>query len=237
MQCLIIRSTETTRQLTRRSPNAAPPNAHYDRPAILQLAGDVTGKRVLELGCASGVLTAQLVERGADVLGLDREPRLVELARQRLGGSARAEVADLERPLDVVPTGGINVVVASLVLHYIENWAPLLAELRRCLVPGGVLVFSVHHPITGWLLSDRADYHRTELVSEDWDWGGQCVTATFYRRSLSSIFGSLRKAGFEIDVVDEPRPGEAANVAPELLEVLNTQPVFLFVRARRGAVL
>ncbi|WP_263399582.1 class I SAM-dependent methyltransferase [Saccharopolyspora pogona] len=201
------------------------------------MAGDVTGKRVLELGCASGVLTAQLVERGADVLGLDREPRLVELARQRLGGSARAEVADLERPLDVVPTGGINVVVASLVLHYIENWAPLLAELRRCLVPGGVLVFSVHHPITGWLLSDRADYHRTELVSEDWDWGGQCVTATFYRRSLSSIFGSLRKAGFEIDVVDEPRPGEAANVAPELLEVLNTQPVFLFVRARRGAVL
>ncbi|PKW16990.1 class I SAM-dependent methyltransferase [Saccharopolyspora spinosa] len=213
------------------------PNAHYDRPAILRLAGDVAGKRVLELGCASGVLTAQLVERGADVLGLDREPRLVELAQQRLGGSARAEVADLERPLDVVPTGGIDVVVASLVLHYIENWAPLLAELRRCLVPGGVLVFSVHHPITGWLLSDRADYHRTELVSEDWDWGGQCVTVTFYRRSLSSIFGSLRKAGFEIDVVDEPRPGEAANVAPEHVEVLNTQPVFLFVRAQSGAVL
>ncbi|MEV0051172.1 hypothetical protein AB0H34_11825 [Saccharopolyspora shandongensis] len=102
-------------------------------------------------------------------------------------------------------------------------------------MPGGALVFSLHHPITGWLLSDRADYHRTEPVSEEWDWDGQRVTATFYRRPLSSIFGPLRQAGFEIDVVDEPRPRAAADVAPELFEVLDTQPVFLFLRARRGA--
>jgi hypothetical protein len=33
------------------------PNAAYDRPAILRLAGEVTGRRVLERGCAAGVLT------------------------------------------------------------------------------------------------------------------------------------------------------------------------------------
>jgi 2-polyprenyl-3-methyl-5-hydroxy-6-metoxy-1,4-benzoquinol methylase len=54
------------------------PNAIYDRPAILRLAGDLEGKRVLELGCAAGSLTAQLIESGADVLALDREPRLVD---------------------------------------------------------------------------------------------------------------------------------------------------------------
>jgi Methyltransferase domain len=79
------------------------PNARYDRPAILRLAGDVAGKRVLELGCAGGLLTAQLADRGADVLAVDREPQLVALARRRLGGHARIEVGDLERPLEFVP--------------------------------------------------------------------------------------------------------------------------------------
>jgi SAM-dependent methyltransferase len=209
------------------------PNAVYERPAILRLAGDVMGKRVLELGCAGGVLTAHLVERGAEVLAVDREPRMVALARQRVGERARVEVADAEQPLTLVPTGAVDVVVASLVLHYIKDWAPLLAELHRCLVSGGALVFSIHHPITGWWLSDRSDYHRTELVRETWDWDGLPVTGTMYRRPFSAIFHQLRDAGFAVDVVDEPTPQAAPDVDPQMFTILNTKPVFLFVRALR----
>lgn len=210
-----------------------PVNVRYDRPAILRLAGDLHGKRVLELGCAAGSLTELLAGRGADVLGVDREPDLVALARQRLGERARFEVADLAEPLTFVPAGGVDVVVASLVLHFLEDWGPLLAEVRRCLAPGGALVFSIHHPITGWLCSDRGDYHRTELVTEDWDWGERWVTAHLYRRPLSAVFGALRRAGFAIDVVDEPLPEPDPAIAPELATILTTKPVFLFVRAVR----
>lgn len=208
------------------------PNAGYDRPAILQLAGEVAGRRVLELGCAGGVLTEHLVDRGADVLALDREPRMVELAQQRMGERARVVVAELEQPLQMVPTSSMDVVVASLVLHYIADWAPMLDELHRCLVPGGVLVFSIHHPFTGWIRSDQADYHRTELITEDWDWDGQPVTGTLYRRPLSAIFGPLLQAGFTIDVVEEPHP-QTDIADPTTATILNTQPVFLFIRARR----
>src|SRR4029077_1143362 len=86
------------------------PNAAYDRPAILCLAGDITGRRVLELGCAAGVLTRKLVDRGASVLALEREPRMADLARQRLNGCARVEVADVEQPLDMVPDACIDLV-------------------------------------------------------------------------------------------------------------------------------
>jgi SAM-dependent methyltransferase len=209
----------------------SPTNVSYDRPAILRLAGDVHGRRVLELGCAAGVLTEHLADRGADVLALDREPRLIAHARDRVGTRAQFELADLERPLDV-PTGTVDIVVASLVLHYLEDWMPLLAELHRCLHPGGALVFSVHHPITGWLLSDRTDYHRVERIDETWDWNGHEVVATMYRRPLATIFGDLRHAGFRIDVVDEPRP--EPDTRPDLFEVLDTHPVFLFFRALRA---
>lgn len=211
-----------------------PVNADYDRPAILGLAGDVRAKRVLELGCAAGLLTEQLVQRGADVLALDREPRLVAHATERLGDRARFQVADLEQPLDGVPTGSVDVVVASLVLHYIEDWGPLLAELHRCLRPNGALVFSVHHPITGWNRSDRTDYHRIELVSETWNWDGETVIAQMYRRPLSDIFGQLRRAGFLVDTVDEPHPVTLPLEMDDGMRVaLTTTPVFLFVRAVR----
>jgi hypothetical protein len=76
-------------------------------------------------------------------------------------------------------------------------------------VPGGALVLSIHHPITGWQLSGKADCHRTELVSEQYDYDGQLVTVQMYRRPVSAIFRQLRGAGFTVDVVDEPQPETA----------------------------
>ncbi len=160
--------------------------------------------------------------------------RLVAHATERLGDRARISVADIEQPLDLVRTGSIDVVVASLVMHNLEDWPPLLAELHRCMTPNGAQVFSVHHPITGWNRSDKSDYHRTELVREDWDWDGHLVTATMYRRPMSVIFGQLREGGFSIDVVDEPLPESLPlDMDPRMRVALTTTPVFLFVRAHR----
>lgn len=46
-------------------------NAYYERPAMLALAGDVAGHRVLDAGCGSGPLTAALLDRGAVATGVD----------------------------------------------------------------------------------------------------------------------------------------------------------------------
>ena len=42
-------------------------NGHYERPAILDMAGDVAGRRILDAGCGSGPLFAALRDRGATV--------------------------------------------------------------------------------------------------------------------------------------------------------------------------
>lgn len=207
-------------------------NAHYDRPEILRLAGDLRGRSVLELGCAAGALTERLVDAGASVLAIDREPRMIDHAVRRLGSRAAFTVADLEEPWSDVPTDGVDVVVASLVLHYVADWGPVLAEVARCLRPGGHLVFSVHHPITGWNLSAGSDYHAVELICEDWSWEGRPVTAQMYRRSFSAIFGDLARAGFAVDAVTEPVPQTLPDQVDDgVRRALLTSPVFLFVRA------
>ncbi|WP_343046137.1 class I SAM-dependent methyltransferase [Nonomuraea typhae] len=68
-------------------------NAYYERPAILALAGDVRGRRILDAGCGSGPLFAALRERGAVVSGLDSSAGMVEQARRRLGDGADLRVA------------------------------------------------------------------------------------------------------------------------------------------------
>ena len=96
-------------------------NGYYARPAILALAGDVAGRRILDAGCGSGPLFAALRDQGAILAGFDSSAGMMELARQRLGDDADLQVADLGRPLPF-PDGAFDDVIAALVLHYLEDW-------------------------------------------------------------------------------------------------------------------
>lgn len=220
-----------------RSSATGPPNALYDRPTILRLLGPLAGRDVLELGCAGGHLTQRLVDGGAAVLAVDKSEEMVRVARQRLAGRATVEAADLEEPLCMVDDTSVDLVVASLVLHYLADWGPLLAEAHRCLRPGGTIVVSIHHPINGWLLSEQDNYHRTELIEEAWQVGGVSVAARMWRRPISAVFTPLLEAGFIIDAVVEPEPDLDESAVPDdrMRTALNTRPVFLYVRARRVA--
>lgn len=228
--------TELADEYDRSSATGAP-NALYDRPTILQLLGRLAGRKVLELGCAGGHLTQRLADGGAAVLAVDKSEEMVRAARQRLAGRATVEAADLEEVLRMVTDTSVDLVVASLVLHYLADWGPLLTEAHRCLRPGGALVLSIHHPITGWRLSEQDNYHRTELIEEEWHVGGVPVAAQMWRRPISAVFTPLLEAKFAIDAVVEPQPdlNEAAVPDDRMRTALNTKPVFLYVRALRVA--
>ncbi|WP_072482358.1 GrpB family protein [Amycolatopsis australiensis] len=206
-------------------------NALYDRPAIVDLAGDVTGKRVLDVGCAAGHLGALLAGRGADVLGIDASAGMVAIARREFGDVARFEVADVTRPLEL-EDGSIDVVTASLVLHYLKDWGATLAEFRRVLRPGGVLVFSVHHPGDDWRWFGKENYFELELLEDEFPLGDLRQRVRFYRRPLSWTFQAVRDAGFAVDRLVEPMPVPEADAAdPKWAATLRTQPRFLYFRA------
>lgn len=212
---------------------SGPPNALYDRPTMLHLLGSLEGRRVLELGCAAGHLTQALVSAGADVMALDKSERMVAHARRLVDGRARVEVADLSQPLHMVDSDSIDLVAASLVLHYLPDWQGVIGEIRRVLKPGGALVMSVHHPITGWFRSDQTDYHRVELIEEKWAVDGVETTAQMWRRPVSAVFSPLLDQGLVIDAVHEPEPGFDDRTVPDgrMRQALNATPVFLYVRA------
>jgi SAM-dependent methyltransferase len=191
-------------------------NAYYERPATLALAGDVAGRRVLDAGCGSGPLSAALRDRGAIVTGFDKSAGMLELARKRLGKDADLRVADLGRPLPY-PDGAFDDVIASLVLHYFEDWTEPLAELRRVLKPGGRLIASVNHPIVGHpVVRPGADYWATYEWSEEITTvSGQSYTLANWHRPLPAMIEAFISAGFRITAISEPPP--APDTPRELL--------------------
>ena len=213
-------------------------NAYYERPAILALAGDVAGRRILDAGCGSGPLFAALRDRGAIVTGIDKSAGMLELARRRLGADADLQVADLGSPLPF-PDGAFDDVIASLILHYLEDWGPALAELRRVLTPGGRLIVSIDHPFAIHAIQCAAghkpDYYATYNWTEEWTLGGQTVQMSFWYRPLHATTDAFTAAGFRISVISEPQPVPAAReLFPEEFPILTTNPDFLFFVLHAG---
>ncbi|MEV4603429.1 class I SAM-dependent methyltransferase [Amycolatopsis sp. NPDC049253] len=184
-------------------------NAYYARPAILDLAGDVAGRRILDAGCGSGPVLAALRDRGAEVRGFDASVKMVELARHRFGADADLRVADLSEPLPY-PDAEFDDVIVSLVLHYLEDWSAPLAELRRVLKPGGRLILAVNHPIIFKLLRPESSYFAITRWSEEYDFAGQKATLTYWHRPLHAMTDAFTAAGFRTAVISEPYPAPGA---------------------------
>ncbi|MCK9868075.1 methyltransferase domain-containing protein [Nocardiopsis dassonvillei] len=204
-------------------------NAYYERPAMLALAGDVTGRRILDAGCGAGPLSAALRDRGADVTGIDASAGMLALARRRLGDDADLRVADLSDPLPF-DDGAFDDVVASLVLHYLEDWGPTLAEIRRVLRPGGRLIASVQHPFTDYAIQDpRPDYFATTSYRDEFTFSGQTVPLRFWRRPLHAMTDAFTAAGLRLCAISEPQPDPAAReLFPDEFHALSTRIGFLF---------
>jgi trans-aconitate 2-methyltransferase len=100
-------------------------------------------RRVADLGCGSGELTASLLKRWpeARIWGVDSSPEMIEAAAAHaVPGHLSFEVADLAawsapEPLDLI--------VANASLHWVGEHEVLLPKLVNTLGPGGVLAFQV----------------------------------------------------------------------------------------------
>lgn len=203
-------------------------NAHYDRPACLDLLGDVAGRSVLDVACGPGLYAEELVARGAHVTGLDHSPRMVELSRDRVP-SAEFRVHDLADPLDWMPDSSVDLVLFALALEYIDDRTAALRELRRVLRPDGALVLSRMHPTGDWL-RHGGNYFDVRVVEEVWSKGWR---VKYWLAPLEQTCAELRDAGFLIERLTEPRPqAEAATINRDKYERLLREPTgFIAIRA------
>ncbi len=208
-------------------------NAHLERPSMLRLLPDLAGLDVLDLGCGPGLYAQYLVEQGARVTAVDAFAEMVDLTQTRCGPEVRAYVQDCAAGLPMEENQSYDLVVCPLMIHYLEDWHHLLADVNRVLRPGGEFIFSTHHPMVDFESSPSGNYFLTEMVEETWETTGQPVEVQFFRRPLSAVFAALAQAGFYVAELSEGRPStQLQDISMEAYQRLSTHPSFMYLRCR-----
>ncbi|NUW37609.1 methyltransferase domain-containing protein [Nonomuraea sp. SMC257] len=211
--------------------DTSPYNAYTDRPAMLELAGDVSGTRILDVGCGAGHYAAELSARGARVVGIEGSATLLRHAQARVNGHAELLLHDLETPLDFADDASFDGVVCALVYEHVRDRMRLLGELRRVLRPGGWLLMSTTHPTADWR------HFGGSYFSHDWrdlPLGDSGLSIHYQRMPLETFLGELLTAGFVLERLVEPRPVAGLREIDEAAyDKLHRAPSFLAVRLRR----
>ena len=103
---------------------------------LVEMLAPRPGERILDLGCGTGQLTAEIARSGAQVVGLDNSPAMLDQARRNYPGlnfvSADAAGFHFERPFDAV--------FSNAALHWVKDGEGAVQSIARALRPGGRFV-------------------------------------------------------------------------------------------------
>jgi 2-polyprenyl-3-methyl-5-hydroxy-6-metoxy-1,4-benzoquinol methylase len=216
----------------------------FEYPSFMALLPEISGRRVLDLGCGVGQLAHHLAGRGAaEVIGVDISERMLGLARAERSHPRLTYVREAIERAAFEPAR-FDLVVSSLALHYVQDYPGLVQRIAGWLRPSGFLVFSTEHPVyltrastEGWIRDAEGQpsqwaidaYADEGLREEHWFKDG----VQKYHRTLASLLNGLIEAGLSIERVVEPIPDEEQLARrPEWIHE-RRRPFCLLVRARK----
>jgi SAM-dependent methyltransferase len=224
-------------------------------PAAMRLLALHSGDRILDVGCGQGVLAPAVARAGAEYVGIDASPRLLEMGRKLHGRDGRFLLGDA-RTLQTQPNlepHSFDGVVFLLSLQDMDPLEPVLAGAAWALKQQGRVVLVLTHPAfriprqSGWGWDDgrklayrRVDRYLTPLPVPLSPLGGRnagVVTRSFHR-PISDYVNGLADQGLWVDRMDE-LPAHKLHVeggTPKAESLARKEiPLFLALRARPAA--
>jgi len=103
---------------------------------LVALLAPEAGERILDLGCGTGALTAEIAEKGAEILGVDRAEEMISQARKKFP-ALKFEVLDAR---ELRFNAEFDAVFSNAVLHWIPEAEQVIAGVAQALKPGGRFV-------------------------------------------------------------------------------------------------
>jgi SAM-dependent methyltransferase len=168
---------------------------------VVELLAPQSGERILDVGCGTGQLTAEIAKQGAQVVGLDSSATMIGQARQNYPGLAfvlgDATSFHFEEPFDAV--------FSNAALHWVKEADAAAESIGRALKPGGRFVaeFGGHGNTRSVLSALRAALGPESDARCPW-----------YYPSIGEYASLLERHGLEVchaELFDRPTPLEGEN--------------------------
>lgn len=218
-------------------------NDVIETPIIMSIMPDLSGKRILDIGCGMGQHAKQYSDMGASsVLGTDISEKMLAYARSNNAAEnieyRKLAFEDLDK-LD----GRFDVITSSLAFDYAQDLRSVLKGIHSLLYNGGKLVFSMSHPICTAYDGVYDRYTRTEdgerLYANLHNYGVEGLRKIkwvvdgyeVYHRTVSTLINDMVAAGFIIEECQESKiPEEIRMKYPDKFGGVIHQPDFIFFR-------
>lgn len=225
-----------------RAKRARPQNANdtLEKPVFDELAGDLRGLSILDLGCGDAGFGLEALQKGARAYtGIEAAQNMFRAAQETLAGTKGTVVKATIEEWNF-PSQQFDLVASRMALHYVEDLSEVFVRVYRSLLPGGRFIFSVEHPVItscdrahdegqgrqDWIVDDYFDTGRRVVC-----WMGDEVVK--YHRTVEDYGSALNASAFAIEQIRESRPRREVIGDEETYQRRLRIPLMLFFTARR----
>jgi SAM-dependent methyltransferase len=192
-------------------------------PEQRTLAGDVAGKRLLDLGCGDGFELLEWARLGAHVVGVDNSPQQIAAAQRAadtLGVSCQLIVADLLQLPDELLQGDFDLVFSAWVTAWIGDLDRWFHSVYLALKPGGIFLLGGGHPFSVFMNDvqsndgvhtsylDEGPYIQEASQSAGWNPAGDQLTTIQWSPRLGTIVTAVAQSGLRVTHLLEVEDGE-----------------------------
>jgi len=196
-------------------------------PVMLDLAGDVRGKKVLDAGCGEGRFCRMLAARGAQTTGIDPTAELIELAQKDHPCGRYVQCGAEALPFE---DGSFDLAVSYLTLIDIDDYETAIKEMARVLRPGGRLaIANLNSFVTtrseGWVKDDKGNRlyvpvdNYFEFVPQQVEW--RDIEIVNWHRPFEAYMRALLGQRLRLIQFREPKPTcEGLQKVPSLASAL-----------------
>ncbi len=184
-------------------------NSGIIRPLILDMLGDLHGKKVLDAGCGSGYVTAELAINAEKVTGTDFSANFIALCKKKYADRVNLDFTehDITSPFPFDDTS-FDAIICKMVLQYVPNIHTFVTETVRLLKDRGELVVVVDHPFRAAYFNAQSEDGPEDSLSSNRPrtkiglWGE--TELTWYARTTSSYIQPFIDAGLQLTELCEP---------------------------------
>lgn len=209
---------------------------------LQKILPDFTGKRVLDLGCGYGWHCIYAAKNGAEmVLGTDISEKMLQTARNK---NHHEKIEYRLSPMEdlTFPEESFDVVISSLAFHYVKDFEPLMEQVSKWLSPGGMLIFSVEHPVftsagtQDWYYDEEGNILHFPVDRYYYEGERNAIflgeSVIKYHRTLTTYVNTLLKNGLRLQHLTEPKPPEDMLDIPGMADEMR-RPMMLIVSAQK----
>jgi ubiquinone/menaquinone biosynthesis C-methylase UbiE len=216
-------------QEKRNDPERSGWNNFLEVPAMESILKPISnGKKILDLGCGTGLLTEKFIQWNAFPVGIDQSTEMIKIAKQN-NPEIEFKIGNVEEL--PYPNEIFDIVASSLMMHYIKNLLPVFKEVFRVLKPKAEFAFSMHHPFHESFKIDREQKNGKPILQPYFHnnlyYWEMCNTKLIsFHHTYESIIKNLTASGFVIKDLIECIPAKETRNLFEGYDFTSKYPTF-----------